>query len=102
LDAGDQLAIRQPWRRLAGDETTPAVDRIAPEQLSLEALVNGPGSQDRQVVIRLQDVFDLHDESVQVLEPAWFPGGLRGTTASVANGGLMPNVARRSVVRRHL
>jgi hypothetical protein len=67
-----------------------------------EAFVDGPGSQDQQVVARRQLVRDLRDKSVQVLEAVRFARGLRDATAAVAKHRIMPDVAGGPVVRRHL
>ncbi len=64
--------------------------------------MDGPGTQDQQVVARRQLVRDLGDKSVQVLEAVRLAGGLRDATAAMANERVMPDVARGFVVGRHV
>ena len=71
-------------------------------QVSLESLPNGSRTEDQEVVIRRHAVCHLSDESVQVLEPTRFAGGLGRTSAAVPDAGLVADVAGRPAVGRHI
>ena len=75
---------------------------IARREQTRQAFVDDPGTEDQQVVAWTQPVRDIQDESPQVFKAVWLAGGLRTTSAAVAHGGIVPDVARCPAMSRHL
>jgi hypothetical protein len=101
-EPGDELPIGQRWRRFAGNVAMETVALVALGELPRQAFVDGPRTEDQQVVARWQPVRDVCDESVQVFEAVGLAGRLRAAPAAVTDGGIVPDVAGRPVVSRHL
>ena len=77
--------------------------RVALSEVAGQAFVDGPMTKDQQVIDRSDAVCDIKNEPLQVFEAARLAGGLRATTAAaVTDGRIVPDVASRPVVRRHL
>lgn len=102
LETSDELAIGQPWRHLAGHDPLSSAVLVALGEVPRQALVDGPRAKDHQVVFEIQPVRDIRDESLEVFEPAWLAGGLRAPAAPMTDVRLMPDVAGRPAVRRHV
>ena len=74
---------------------------VALADVSLQAFAHGTGAEDEQRIVRGQPSRDLIDESIEVLEAMRLAGGLR-PPAAMADGGIVPDVARGPVTSRHL
>lgn len=71
-------------------------------ELPLEDLVHDAGAEDQQVVVRREPVGNTGDEVLQMFDPTRLAGGLGDTSATVAEGWIVPNVAGRPMVCRHV
>jgi hypothetical protein len=100
VQKGDELAIGQGRRRFAGDLAMAVVTPVAFRDLSRQAFVDGPWTEDQQVVARGQPVRDVSDESVQVFDPMRLAGRLRAP-AAVTDGGIVPDMTGCPVMSRH-
>jgi hypothetical protein len=69
---------------------------------SFEALAHRARTEDDHVVVRRKPARDPLDEAFEVLDPMRLSGGLRRSTTSVTDAGIVPDVAGRAVVRRHV
>jgi hypothetical protein len=100
-EASDELRARQPRRHLAPDVSLPPAVPVTGREVPGQAFVHVRGTEDQQVIARIQPARDVAHESPQVFEPVWLACGL-WASAAVADGRIVPDVARRPVVRRHL
>jgi len=69
---------------------------------SLEVLTHGARADQDEVVLCRQAHRDLIDEPLEVLEAVRLAGGLGGATPAVTDAGVMPHVARGSMMGRDL
>jgi hypothetical protein len=75
---------------------------VALGELPRQAFVDRPGTEDQQVVARRQPDLDVFQVSAQVFEPVRLAGRLRAASAAVTDGGIVPDMAGRPVMSRHL
>jgi hypothetical protein len=69
---------------------------------SLQVLAHGPRTEDEQILVRRQSMCDLLDEPREMLEAVRLAGGLRASTSTVADRWVVPDMAGRPTVSRHL
>ena len=75
---------------------------VAVTNRALEVLADRPRAEDEQILVRRQSLRDLLDEPGQMLEAVRLAGGLRSPAAAVADPWVVPDVAGRPVMSRHL
>jgi hypothetical protein len=96
-----ELTIGETRRRLAADVAGSMVALVGLTDPSLELLAHDAWSEDDQIVVRRQPTRDLLDEALEVLEAVRLVGGLMRSTASVADGRIVADVAGGPAVARH-
>jgi hypothetical protein len=79
-----------------------AVVPVAFRKLPHQALVDRPWTEDQHVVVPVQPVRDVSDESVQMFNPVRLAGRLRATAAAVPDGGIVPDMAGGPMMSRYL
>src|ERR1035437_1598840 len=98
-ESGDQLTIGARRGRLAGHRSRMQAMGVQLPDVALEALAGGARAQDQQVPVHWQAFRDMLDEAIEMLLAARLAGRL-GSAASVAQGRIVADVARRLAVVR--
>jgi hypothetical protein len=76
--------------------------KVVVSYLPDQALVDGSGAEDQQVVSHAQPIHETCNEPIQVLDTVRLASGLRAAAAAVTDAGIVPDMPGRPVMCRYL